>query len=57
MVDIYIFRHDYLRNLNNPKMGIEFKKLYIPSAADFNLPDYSFSGYPQTSLASKEVFD
>jgi hypothetical protein len=37
-------------------LGIEFKKINVPTAQDFALPDYSYSGYPQTSLASKEVF-
>jgi len=53
---LILFRHDYIRNLDNPKLGIEFKKINIPSAQDFALPDYSHSGYPQTSLASKEVY-
>jgi len=51
-----LFRHDYIRNLDNPKLGIEFKKINVPTAQDFSLPDYSHSGYPQTSLASKEVY-
>jgi hypothetical protein len=37
-------------------LGIDFKKISIPTAEDFALPDYSYNGYPQTSLASKEVF-
>ena len=52
---IYFFRHEYIRNLDNPKLGIDFKRIEIPSAQDFSLPDFSITGYPQTSLASKEV--
>ncbi|CAF1270425.1 unnamed protein product [Rotaria sordida] len=52
--DYETYKHDYLRNLDNPKLGIDFKKINIPTAQDFSIPDYSFTGYPQTSLASKE---
>jgi hypothetical protein len=38
-------------------MGINFKQITLPSAQDFNIATYTFSGYPQVSLASKEVFD
>jgi hypothetical protein len=55
IIDLHFFRHDYLRSLDNPRLGIDFKKLEIPNAQDFTISDYSFSGYPQTSLASKEV--
>jgi hypothetical protein len=37
-------------------MGINFKQISLPSAQDFNIAQYTFSGYPQVSLASKEVF-
>jgi hypothetical protein len=56
MIDIHFFRHDYIRNLDNPRLGIDFKKINFPTAEDFTLADFSLSGYPQTSLASKEVF-
>ncbi|CAF4098028.1 unnamed protein product [Rotaria sp. Silwood2] len=52
--DYETYKHDYLRNLDNPKLGIDFKKINIPTAQDFAIADYSFTGYPQTSLASKE---
>ncbi|CAF3623238.1 unnamed protein product [Rotaria sp. Silwood1] len=52
--DYETYKHDYLRNLDNPKLGIDFKKIYVPTAQDFAVSDYSFTGYPQTSLASKE---
>ncbi|CAF1959019.1 unnamed protein product [Rotaria magnacalcarata] len=52
--DYESYKHEFLRNLDNPKLGIDFKKILIPTAQDFALPNYSFTGYPQTSLASKE---
>ncbi len=56
IIDIQIFRHDYLRHPDNSYMGINFKQITLPSAQDFNIAQYTFSGYPQVSLASKEVF-
>ena len=52
---VLYFRHDYLRNLSNGQLGIDFRKINVPTAEDFALPTFSFAGYPQTSLASKEV--
>ncbi len=56
IIVIHLFRHEYIRNLDNQELGIDFKKISVPSADDFKVPDYSYLGYPQTSLASKEVF-
>lgn len=55
MMVISLFRHEYIRNLDNRELGIDFKRVTVPTNEDFRLPDYSFGGYPQTSLASKEV--
>ncbi len=51
----FVIRHDYLLDHNNQKLGVEFKKINFPNNEDFVLPDFSYVGYPQLSLASKDV--
>ena len=36
-------------------MGIQFKTIDAPNPQEFPLPEYSFAGFPQTSLASRKV--
>ena len=52
---IFINRHDYLLDPNNSQLGVEFKKILFPNSQDFVLQEFFFAGYPQLSLASKEV--
>ncbi|CAF1368872.1 unnamed protein product [Adineta steineri] len=52
--DYETYKHDNLRNQDNPQLGIDFRKITMPSAQDFNIATYSYGGFPQVSLASKE---
>jgi hypothetical protein len=52
---MFINRQDYLLDQNNQNLGVDFKKIAFPNEQDFILPEYSYVGYPQLSLASKTV--
>jgi hypothetical protein len=51
----FFHRHDYLLNNEKENFGVDFKKVLFPSDQEFVLPEFSYSGYPQVSLASKDV--
>jgi hypothetical protein len=51
----FVHRQDYLRNQENKKLGVEFKKVDFPDNQHLVLPDFSYRGYPQLSLACKDV--
>jgi hypothetical protein len=48
-------RYDFLRDQENRRLGVEFKIIAHPSSQDFVLPDFSYEGYPQLTLACKDV--
>ncbi|CAF3501562.1 unnamed protein product [Rotaria socialis] len=51
--DFKAYRQNYLLNHNTERHGIEFKPIVGASRQDLLLPEYSYDGYPQVSLASK----
>lgn len=40
--------------MSNDQSGVIFQRVTVPTVQDFAIPAFSVSGYPQTSLASKE---
>jgi hypothetical protein len=51
---MFISRSDYLLNPDQ-NFGVEFRKIVFPNNQDFALPEFSEFGYPQLSLACRDV--
>jgi hypothetical protein len=52
---MFIDRYDYLHNPDQQNFGVEFRKIVFPNNQDFALPEFSYFGYPQLSLACRDV--
>jgi hypothetical protein len=55
IIFIFIDRLDYLHNPDQQQIGVEFRKIVFPNNQDFVLPEFSYFGYPQLSLACRYV--
>ncbi|CAF1083815.1 unnamed protein product [Rotaria sordida] len=51
--DYKFYKQNYLPDQRSENHGIKFTAIEDPAEQDFVLPEFSFDGYPQLSLASK----